>query len=88
MFERTPASLLREIILVDDHNDDAAVGEALAVLDKVRVLRNDKREGLIRSRIKATEAAVGEALVFLDSHCEVQYITHISQPQSSAGVAY
>ena len=71
VFERTPAEFIQEIILVDDNNDDATVGKELEVLEKVKVMRNDKREGLIRSRIKATKAAQGEVLVFLDSHCEV-----------------
>ena len=56
---------------MDDNNDDISVGQELNVLKKVKVLRNDKREGLIRSRIKATKVAKGEVLVFLDSHCEV-----------------
>ena len=38
---------------------------------QVKVICNDNREGLIRSQIKATNAAKGEVLVFLDSHCEV-----------------
>ena len=71
VFERTPEEIIQEIILVDDNNDDISVGQELNVLKKVKVLRNGKREGLIRSRIKATKVAKGEVLVFLDSHCEV-----------------
>ncbi|KRY14691.1 Polypeptide N-acetylgalactosaminyltransferase 11 [Trichinella patagoniensis] len=37
----------------------------------VKVLRTSKREGLIRARIFASLRSSGKALVFLDSHCEV-----------------
>ena len=35
VLERTPPSLLREIILVDDNNEDESVGQELAKIEKV-----------------------------------------------------
>ncbi|KAK8747277.1 hypothetical protein OTU49_016727, partial [Cherax quadricarinatus] len=46
-------------------------GLLLSGLPKVRVLRNEQRQGLIRSRVRGADASQGETIFFLDSHCEV-----------------
>ncbi|XP_042164681.1 polypeptide N-acetylgalactosaminyltransferase 11 isoform X2 [Oncorhynchus tshawytscha] len=77
VLDRTPAYLLHEIILVDDSSELADLKEDLDIYvqlnlqGKVKVVRNEKREGLIRGRMIGASHATGEVLVFLDSHCEV-----------------
>lgn len=78
VIERTPNHLLHEIILVDDFSDYLELKEdlerelkQLKDHNKVRLLRNDKREGLIRARVFGSRNASGQVLVFLDSHIEV-----------------
>ena len=38
---------------------------------KLKVVRNNKREGLIRTRINGAKVATGDVLLWLDAHCEV-----------------
>jgi polypeptide N-acetylgalactosaminyltransferase len=42
----------------------------MSKLPKVKILRAEKREGLIKARLRGTKAAIGPTLTFLDSHIE------------------
>ncbi|KAJ8273316.1 hypothetical protein GJAV_G00100180 [Gymnothorax javanicus] len=74
VLETTPAVLLKEIVLVDDLSDKAYLKSQLAQyisnLERVRLIRTKRREGLVRARLIGATYATGDVLTFLDCHCE------------------
>jgi len=75
VLDRTPAQLLHEIILVDDDSDfDDLKGELEEYVQKylpgkIKVIRNPKREGLIRGRMIGAAHATGITSAALLSGC-------------------
>lgn len=62
--------LLKEIILIDDGSNYEYLGSVLEeylniLTDKVQLLRNGRRQGLIKSRMNGFEASSGEIITFL-----------------------
>lgn len=54
--------------------EEGRTGETLADRSgKVRLVRNKERQGLINSRSIGAQQSVGDVIVFLDAHCEVNY---------------
>ncbi|XP_041105031.1 polypeptide N-acetylgalactosaminyltransferase 12-like [Polyodon spathula] len=74
VLETSPDILLREVILVDDYSDrehlKQPLEEYISSLRKVRLVRAQKREGLVRARLLGASIATGDVLTFLDCHCE------------------
>ncbi|XP_076464804.1 N-acetylgalactosaminyltransferase 7-like [Babylonia areolata] len=71
----SPPHLLKEVVMVDDFSDKANLKGPLEDYlkqfgGKVKLYRNQEREGLIRTRTRGAELATGDAIVFLDAHCE------------------
>ncbi|CAH8565693.1 unnamed protein product [Heterobilharzia americana] len=69
---------IKEIILIDDYSNPA-IQMNIGLLNKtIRVLRNPKRMGLIKSRMNGARNASGDILVFLDAHIET--LNHWLEP--------
>ncbi|XP_044159340.1 polypeptide N-acetylgalactosaminyltransferase 5 [Bufo gargarizans] len=74
VLNRSPAHLIKEIILVDDFSTKAylkdKLDDFLKKYPKVRILHLKERHGLIRARLAGANIATGDVLTFLDSHVE------------------
>ncbi|KAH8373032.1 hypothetical protein KR009_010612 [Drosophila setifemur] len=75
VINRSPRSLLKEIILVDDASDRIYLKRQLESYIKVlsvptKIFRMKKRSGLVPARLLGAENARGDVLTFLDAHCE------------------
>uniref|UniRef100_A0A914N4J8 Polypeptide N-acetylgalactosaminyltransferase n=2 Tax=Meloidogyne incognita group TaxID=654580 RepID=A0A914N4J8_MELIC len=73
---RSPAHLLKEVILVDDASDKEHLKTKLDEYikqfnGKVILVRNKEREGLINTRTIGAKASSADVVIFLDAHCEV-----------------
>uniref|UniRef100_UPI00398F1D45 polypeptide N-acetylgalactosaminyltransferase 9 isoform X2 n=1 Tax=Pristiophorus japonicus TaxID=55135 RepID=UPI00398F1D45 len=72
----TPPNLLKEVILVDDNSDSVELKFNLdQYINKrypglVKIVRNNKREGLIRARIQGWKVATAPVVGFFDAHVE------------------
>ncbi|NWX84809.1 GLT15 acetylgalactosaminyltransferase, partial [Nothoprocta pentlandii] len=74
VMDTAPKAALKDIILVDDLSQQgplkSALSEYISKLDRVKLIRSNKRLGAIRGRMLGAARATGDVLVFMDSHCE------------------
>lgn len=92
LLARTPPSLLKEIIIVDDNGigegvrgnvNETELEELKNTSPKVMILTNKDREGVARCRMRGSRQASGEVLVFVDSHVEMlsaTWLQHLLVP--------
>lgn len=78
VYNRSPAELLHEIVLINDNSTFPELYEPLRNYvseffgDKVVLVENVGRQGLIKARMTGAKKATGEVIIFFDSHIEVQ----------------
>ncbi|KTF71051.1 hypothetical protein cypCar_00047197 [Cyprinus carpio] len=81
IINRTPAHLLKEIILLDDHSTNEDLQTQMHVYINyinekhpglVKMVTHSQQRGLSQARISGWKAATGDVLAILDAHIEVQ----------------
>ncbi|XP_046343077.1 N-acetylgalactosaminyltransferase 7-like isoform X1 [Haliotis rufescens] len=75
VIDTSPPHLLKEVVMVDDYSDKEHLKGKLEDYvkqfnGKVKLYRNEDREGLIRTRTRGAELSTGDVILFLDAHCE------------------
>ncbi|KAM3928259.1 polypeptide N-acetylgalactosaminyltransferase 15 [Leptodactylus fuscus] len=74
VLDNSPRKILKEIILVDDLSHQGhlktALSEYISRVGGVKLIRSNKRLGVIGGRMLGAARATGEILVFMDPHCE------------------
>lgn len=94
---RSPRTLLHEVILVDDSSTEIKLKTDLnenisSIPVTINVFQTKKREGLIRARLNGAKIATGNIMIFLDSHIECTdgwlepLLTRISSDRSVVAV--
>ncbi|KAI7792146.1 putative polypeptide N-acetylgalactosaminyltransferase 8, partial [Triplophysa rosa] len=80
IINRTPAHLLKEIILVDDHSQNEDLKTQLHAYvrsinqnhtDLVKLVTHSEQRGLTQARISGWKAATADVVAILDAHIEV-----------------
>ncbi|EZG51527.1 glycosyltransferase-like family 2 protein [Gregarina niphandrodes] len=82
IFAETNPYVLREIIVVDDQNEvpiAKAIPPSLLKSPKLKILVNQERQGLIRSKQIGGDHATGDVIIFLDAHIKPypHYLSHL-----------
>mmetsp|Transcript_33504 Transcript_33504/g.77875 ORF Transcript_33504/g.77875 Transcript_33504/m.77875 type:complete len:544 (-) Transcript_33504:168-1799(-) len=67
IYGSTPATVLKEIIVVDDASDPP-LARSLQDFPQVKKLRHEDRRGLIKSKTEGGNVATGDMIMFLDGH--------------------
>mmetsp|Transcript_157552 Transcript_157552/g.505281 ORF Transcript_157552/g.505281 Transcript_157552/m.505281 type:complete len:302 (-) Transcript_157552:573-1478(-) len=73
LLNNTDASLLDEILLVDDGNDagHAFASTLMRLHPKVKYHRNAERQGLIKAKVTGADLTKSPVIVFMEPHCIV-----------------
>jgi len=74
MIDYSPMDLVDEILFIDDGNSEGWKfhDELKALHPKIRIHRNEERQGLIRSKVIGAALIKSPVLFFMEPHCIVQ----------------